>query len=121
MRANPQGNVEESLKLAWINAGNLAKAKPQLILCILPYKGPELYAVIKRVSDTIIGVATQCIQSEQVMKDRNLQYNANVCLKINVKLGGMNSSLLPEHIKFVDDEPTILIGADVSHPAPGKL
>ncbi|CAB4404415.1 unnamed protein product [Rhizophagus irregularis] len=118
MHANPQGNIEESLKQAWINAGNAAKSKPQLILCILPGKGQELYAEIKRVSDTIIGVPTQCIQRAH-LKDPKVQYCANVCLKINVKLGGMNSSLLPKHIKFVDDAPTILIGADVSHPAPG--
>ncbi|CAB4437396.1 unnamed protein product [Rhizophagus irregularis] len=118
LRANIQGTTEESLKLAWLRAGNTAKAQPQLILCVLPNRGLQLYAEIKRVSDTVIGVATQCIQSIH-MRNPKKQYCASVCLKLNVKLGGMNSFLIPEHIHFVTERPTILIGADVSHPAPG--
>ncbi|CAB5308667.1 unnamed protein product [Rhizophagus irregularis] len=38
---------------------------------------------------------------------------------MNVKLGGENSFLVPEHIQFLADEPTILMGADVTHPSPG--
>ncbi|PKY63342.1 hypothetical protein RhiirA4_303286, partial [Rhizophagus irregularis] len=39
----------------------------------------------------------------------------NVCLKMNVKLGGENSFLIPEHIQFLADEPTILMGASVTN------
>ncbi|GBC00859.1 hypothetical protein RclHR1_00040010 [Rhizophagus clarus] len=118
LRANPQGNIEESLKQAWLRAGNTAKAQPQLILCILPNTGVPLYAEIKRVSDTVIGVATQCVQSQHV-RNAKRQYCANVCLKINVKLGGMNSFIDPTQIPFISDKPTIVMGADVTHPAPG--
>ncbi|POG72317.1 ribonuclease H-like domain-containing protein [Rhizophagus irregularis DAOM 181602=DAOM 197198] len=119
-RENPIGNTEESLKKAWLRAGNSAKAKPQLILCILPNTGSHLYAEIKRVSDTVIGVATQCVQSTHTIKPKK-QYCANVCLKMNVKLGGENSFLIPEHIQFLADEPTILMGADVTYPLPGDI
>ncbi|CAB4375543.1 unnamed protein product [Rhizophagus irregularis] len=118
-RENPIGNTEESLKKSWVRAGNSAKAKPQLILCILPNTGSHLYAEIKRVSDTVIGVATQCVQSTHTIKPKK-QYCANVCLKMNVKLGGENSFLIPEHIQFLADEPTILMGADVTYPLPGE-
>ncbi|CAB4409322.1 unnamed protein product [Rhizophagus irregularis] len=117
-RENPIGNTEESLKKAWLKAGNKAKAQPQLILCILPNTGSNLYAEIKRVGDTVIGVATQCIQNIHMINPKK-QYCANVCLKMNVKLGGMNSFLIPEHIQFVTDEPTILMGADITHSSPG--
>ena len=70
-------------------------------------------------SDTVIGVATQCVQKKHTMRP-NKQYCANVCLKINVKLGGMNSFLKAQDIPFISDRPTILMGADVTHPAPGK-
>jgi hypothetical protein len=40
---------------------------------------------------------------------------------MNVKLGGMNSFLPPNQIQFISDEPTIVMGADVTHPSPGKL
>ncbi|PKK67969.1 Piwi-domain-containing protein [Rhizophagus irregularis] len=118
LHANPQGNIEESLKQAWLRAGNSAKAQPQLILCILPNTGQPLYAEIKRVSDTVIGVATQCVQNRYIRQTKK-QYCANVCLKINVKLGGMNSFIDPTQIPFISDRPTILMGADVTHPAPG--
>ncbi|CAB5375597.1 unnamed protein product [Rhizophagus irregularis] len=118
-RANPIGDTEESLKKAWLKAGDKAwGVKPQLILCILPNYGSDLYAEIKRVSDTVIGVATQCVQSIHTRNPKK-QYCANVCLKINVKLGGENSFLIPEHIQFLADEPTILMGAGVTHPWSG--
>ncbi|RIA95038.1 Piwi domain-containing protein [Glomus cerebriforme] len=116
--ANPIGNIEEHLKQAWLKAGNTAKAQPQLILCVLPNTGVPLYAEIKRVCDTVIGVASQCVQSKHTTQPKK-QYCANVCLKMNVKLGGMNSFLNPSQIPFITDKPTILMGADVTHPSPG--
>ncbi|PKC01525.1 Piwi-domain-containing protein [Rhizophagus irregularis] len=114
---DPSENTEESLKKAWFMAKEKARVKPQLILCILSHNS-SLYAEIKRVSDTVIGVATQCILSKKAINPKK-QYCANVCLKMNVKLGGENSFLIPEHIQFVADQPTILMGADITHPSPG--
>ncbi|CAO0794814.1 unnamed protein product [Mucor circinelloides] len=118
--ADPQGNIERTLKEAWLKAGNAAKANPQLIVCILPNTGVPLYAEIKRISDTIIGVPTQCVQSKHIA-DAKKQYCANVCLKVNMKLGGMNLFLAPPHIPFIAQRPTIVLGADVTHPAPGDM
>ncbi|KAF9930836.1 Eukaryotic translation initiation factor 2C [Linnemannia zychae] len=118
MYANPHGDIEGSLKNAWMRAGNAVKSQPQLIVCILPNTGVPLYAEIKRVSDTIIGIPTQCIQMTHTRVPKK-QYCANVCLKINVKLGGMNSFLSPNQTPFLSQRPTILFGADVSHPSPG--
>ncbi|ORZ26299.1 Piwi domain-domain-containing protein [Lobosporangium transversale] len=116
--ANPHGNIEGSLRQVWQRAGNLVKSQPQLILCVLPTTGVPLYAEIKRVTDTVLGVSSQCIQSKHT-RDPKKQYCANVCLKINVKLGGMNSHLAPNMLPFLTSKPTILFGADVSHPPPG--
>ncbi|CAG8488744.1 11583_t:CDS:10 [Funneliformis caledonium] len=118
MHTNPQGDIEGTLKTSWLYAGNAAKAQPQLIICILPNTGVPLYAEIKRVTDTVIGVASQCVQSRHMMQAKK-QYCANLCLKINVKLGGMNSFINPSQIPFITDRPTILMGADISHPSPG--
>jgi hypothetical protein len=38
-------------------------------------------------------------------------------LKINIKLGGMNSFLSQKELPFVGDKPTIIIGADMTRPA----
>ncbi|PKY39145.1 Piwi-domain-containing protein, partial [Rhizophagus irregularis] len=116
---NPQGGIENSLKQVWVRAGNSAKSKPQLILCILPNTGAPLYAEIKRVGDTVIGVATQCIQGKHMFSAKK-QYCANVCLKTNVKLGGMNSFIDPSQMPFIAQRPIIIMGASVIHPAPGE-
>jgi len=42
----------------------------------------------------MFGMATQCVQSKNVNKT-SPQTISNLCLKINVKLGGINSILLP--------------------------
>jgi PAZ domain/Mid domain of argonaute/Argonaute linker 1 domain/Argonaute linker 2 domain/Piwi domain len=54
---------------------------PSLILCILPNTGVSLYGEIKRVSDTVLGIATQCVQLKHVLACKS-QYCANVALKV---------------------------------------
>jgi hypothetical protein len=49
---------------------------------------------VKRVGDTVLGMATQCVQAKNVNKT-SPQTLSNLCLKINVKLGGINSILVP--------------------------
>ncbi|KAL6970707.1 Protein argonaute 4A [Sarracenia purpurea var. burkii] len=66
-----------------------------------------------------MGIVTQCIAPTRV----NDQYLTNVLLKINAKLGGMNSLLTIEHfpsIPLVSKFPTIIIGMDVCHGSPGR-
>ncbi|TPX63495.1 hypothetical protein SpCBS45565_g06583 [Spizellomyces sp. 'palustris'] len=116
--ANPLGNIEAILKAAFMDAGNASNHKPQLILVILPNTGVPLYAEIKRIADTVIGIATQCMQAKHVFAAKK-QYCANICLKLNVKLGGMNCFLGSAQLPFVAERPTIIFGADVTHPAPG--
>ena len=69
--------------------------------------------------DTLIGLATQCVQSKNVNKT-SPQTLSNLCLKINVKLGGVNNILVPSQRPIsVFREPVIFIGADVTHPPAG--
>ena len=51
-------------------------------------------AEVKRVGDTMLGVASQCVQLKNVLRP-SPQTLSNLCLKINVKLGGINSILVP--------------------------
>jgi len=83
----------------------------------LPGKTP-VYAEVKRVGDTLIGLATQCVQAKNVNKT-SPQTLSNLCLKINVKLGGVNNILVPSVRPPVFYEPLIFLGADVTHPPAG--
>lgn len=51
-------------------------------------------AEVKRVGDTVLGMATQCVQMKNVQRTTP-QTLSNLCLKINVKLGGINNILVP--------------------------
>ncbi|KAI3967237.1 hypothetical protein MKW92_049788 [Papaver armeniacum] len=65
------------------------------------------------------GIATQCLTPAKI----NDLYLTNVLLKINTKLGGKNSLLAVEQvprIPLISETPTIILGMDVSHGAPGR-
>ncbi|KAI7991968.1 Protein argonaute 4A [Camellia lanceoleosa] len=67
---------------------------PQFLLCLLPErKNSDLYGPWKRKNLADFGIVTQCIAPTRV----NDQYLTNVLLKINAKLGGLNSMLSVEH------------------------
>ncbi|KAJ7960428.1 Protein argonaute like [Quillaja saponaria] len=92
---------------------------PKFLLCLLPErKNSDLYGPWKRKNLAEIGIVTQCMAPTRV----NDQYITNVLLKINAKLGGLNSLLAVEQsraIPLVSKAPTIIIGMDVSHGSPG--
>ncbi|WJX30417.1 Protein argonaute 4A, variant 2 [Trifolium repens] len=95
--------------------------RAQLLLCILPFgKNCEIYGPWKKRCLVEEGIPTQCIAPPTKIND---QYITNVLLKINAKLGGMNSFLLTESqhsIPLVSNVPTLIIGMDVSHGSPGQ-
>ncbi|CAK9204737.1 unnamed protein product [Sphagnum troendelagicum] len=93
-----------------------------LLIAILPDNNGPLYGDLKKQCETNIGVVSQCCLTKHVFK-MSKQYLANVALKINVKVGGRNTVLvdaLSRRIPLVSDIPTIIFGADVTHPHPGE-
>ena len=92
----------------------------QLIVAVLDdEKGQgSAYNKVKSVGDNLIGIATQCILAKNVRK-ANKTTISNLCLKINAKLGGVNTIIHPPASIF--SEPVIVMGADVTHPAPGDI
>uniref|UniRef100_UPI00358FD241 protein argonaute-1-like n=1 Tax=Myxine glutinosa TaxID=7769 RepID=UPI00358FD241 len=91
-----------------------AYAGLQLVLVVLPGKTP-VYAEVKRVGDTFLGIATQCIQTKNVT-GTSPQILSNLCLKINAKLGGVNNILLPHRCTSVFKQPAIILGGCLLHP-----
>lgn len=93
----------------------------QMLIVILPDVTGS-YGKIKRICETELGIVSQCCQPNQVRK-LNKQYMENVALKINVKTGGRNTVLddaIRRRIPLISDRPTIIFGADVTHPQPGE-
>ncbi|KAJ1980491.1 hypothetical protein H4R35_001111 [Dimargaris xerosporica] len=115
---SPSGNIAQSMMKAWTAAKTEYSQIPDVVFVVLPTTLSTLYGEVKRVSDTMMGVPTQCMQKNKVGRS-NVQYIANVGLKVNVKLGGINSVLDANELPFGPKDPTLVIGADVTHPSPG--
>ncbi|XP_076919981.1 protein argonaute MEL1-like [Bidens hawaiensis] len=123
----PPHNIEKALVdiQSQCNA-RLARSAPpgsqiQLLFVILP-ETKGTYGRIKRVCETELGIVSQCCRPQHVMK-MSKQYFENVAMKINVKAGGRNSVLsasLNGRLPYVTDRPTIIFGADVTHPTKGE-
>ncbi|KAL6509670.1 argonaute 1 [Orobanche gracilis] len=98
------------------------KKELDLLIVVLPDNNGPLYGELKRICETDLGTVSQCCLSKHVYR-MSKQYLANVALKINVKVGGRNTVLvdaLSRRMPLVSDRPTIIFGADVTHPHPDE-
>ncbi|KAF3336490.1 protein argonaute 1A-like isoform X1 [Carex littledalei] len=105
-----------------VNALSRQDKLPELLIVILPNNNGSLYSDLKRICETDIGLVTQCCLTRNVTKAAP-QYLANLALKINVKAGGRNTVLVDAiagQVPVVSRVPTIIFGADVTHPSPGE-
>lgn len=93
-----------------------AKAnRVQLVVLIFPKRlALEVYNQVKFVVDIQHGIHTCCVLQNQVTK-ANWNYFANVALKINLKLGGINHSLFKLDRLF-QGVGTMVVGYDATHP-----
>ncbi|XP_047064964.1 protein argonaute 12-like [Lolium rigidum] len=122
-----QDSVESAIRTIHRNSSQvlaqqgLAGKQLELLIIILPDVSGS-YGRIKRLCETELGVITQCCLPRNVQKGGK-QYLENLSMKINVKVGGRNTVLenaLYKRIPLLTDVPTIVFGADVTHPSPGE-
>lgn len=102
-----------------------AAAKLDLLFVILPGRDKsdniDLYSYIKTLGDTKYGIHTICVVGQKFTNERGQdQYFANVALKFNLKLGGNNQMVEASRLSFIQDDKTMLLGIDVTHPSPGS-
>ncbi|KAK1664254.1 hypothetical protein QYE76_052413 [Lolium multiflorum] len=115
-RERPEKRVETMFKQIL----DISDQNPAFLLCLLPEKNCDIYGPWKRECLAEHGIFTQCLVPPANIKD---QYLTNVLLKINAKLGGLNSQLKSEinkGIPLVSTISTIIFGMDVSHGSPGR-
>ncbi|KAF9257187.1 Piwi-domain-containing protein [Marasmius fiardii PR-910] len=121
---NAQRDISGELRQAGSRSAQKNKSGPELLVVILPDQGnTEIYRGVKHFGDIEMGVATQCLKASKCRRAKS-QYWANVSLKVNPKLGGINHKPDPSSATASDlndpRKPTIIMGADVMHPAPGS-
>ena len=45
---------------------------------------------------------------------------ANIALKFNLKMGGRNHRVVSDGVSLTEEDKTMVLGIDVTHPAPGS-
>ncbi|KAK2375687.1 protein argonaute [Trifolium repens] len=89
--------VEKVLKTCYHDAKNKLQGKElDLLIVILPDNNGSLYGDLKRICETDLGVVSQ------------------------LEVGTLLVDALSRRIPLVSDRPTIIFGADVTHPHPGE-
>ncbi|KAG0647251.1 RNA interference pathway ago1 [Hyphodiscus hymeniophilus] len=101
-------------------AGNEARSAPQIVLFVLPGRDSAMYDRLKKNMECRFGMVSQMLNVAHVTKAQP-QYCSNVCMKLNAKLGGTTCKVADKPgAKPFFPVKTMIIGADVSHPAPGS-
>lgn len=97
--------------------------KDSFVLVVIPKKGCSLYKAVKQAAECHVGLLTQCIVAGNLVNLKD-SVVGNILLKINSKLTYVNHVVLPpagfEQSFTIFNYPTIIIGADVTHPPPGS-
>lgn len=96
--------------------------KPSMFLVILSSRDRSVYSGLKHLFDVKLDIATVCARAEMIKKEQGqMQFFANLALKINVKMGGLNHRLDEQSTMALRQRPTMLVGMDVTHPGFGTV
>lgn len=113
-RAQAVGEINKALKTM--------PRKPSIVLVVLSNGDKHVYSGLKHLCDAYLDLATVCVHSAKIRKEKGQpQYFANVALKFNMKLGGVNHALDQKSMEWLKQAPTMLVGIDVTHPGPGSV
>lgn len=98
-----------------------AALNSDLLFIVLPEANKILYKRIKTLADKEYGIHIICSVGSKLVKNRGRdQYMANIALKFNLKLGGINQIVENKNIGIVEQNKTMVVGIDVTHPSPGS-
>ncbi|KAF2865540.1 hypothetical protein BDV95DRAFT_554523 [Massariosphaeria phaeospora] len=103
---------------------NIVKPRggPDIVVLLLPRKDQDAYSTFKYLADKVFFVQAICLTEEKNLRNRGpqplRQYMANVAMKANLKMAGINHSAAG-----LDDvlKDTFVIGADITHPGSGAI
>ena len=97
----------------------MSKDGVKYVLVILPDTKAVTYSRVKYWADIKAGIHSVCCVEKKL--SRGPQYYANIALKFNLKGGGVNQLLPDQNLGFLGQKRTMVIGIDVTHPAPKSM
>ncbi|KAI0864607.1 Piwi-domain-containing protein [Xylaria cubensis] len=95
---------------------DMKKHNPQFVFIVLPGRKTDtgIYNDVKKLCHVDFGYHSQAVLKSNLVK-RNPQIFANLGLKINLKMGGVNHKL-GNGVTILKQHPTMIVGYDVTHP-----
>ncbi|KAG8531253.1 uncharacterized protein KY384_004611 [Bacidia gigantensis] len=100
-------------------ASVLSKPGFKFFFVCLPDEDKAIYNHVKRLADIHFGVHTVCAVAKKFWPS-GPQYQANLAMKFNFKLGGINQLVDNAKLGFISKGSTMVVGLDVTHPSPGS-
>lgn len=114
-------DLAKNIELFYHDIHHRRGKRPQILLFILPKDSSDVYLRIKNTCDCQLGVYSQCVQARNAFKEsRQYGFFCNLLMKFNAKLGGATNRIVLSRPEDHFPDRTMIIGADVSHPAPGS-
>jgi eukaryotic translation initiation factor 2C len=121
LRVNPMGDIGEAINTLVEKTKKAFGKKPKVIFFLI-HKGanPGIYKSAKSVCNIELGICSQFMLVEKSIKNLRGQPQSlgNIALKINPKLGGLNSSVTEP---LFTQKRWMMLGGDTSHPSAGEL
>jgi eukaryotic translation initiation factor 2C len=74
---------------------------------------------VKQLGDLERGVHTVCVVGETFTRAQPQTF-ANIALKFNLKLGGINQLVDNPDFARIGEDKTMVVGIDVTHPSPSS-
>ncbi|KAJ6448668.1 Piwi domain-containing protein [Mycena vitilis] len=115
MGAGNAHNPESAIEKACIELGGAHKV--DMIVVLLPASAEAIRTSVKFLCDVKFGVRSQCLRQTKLQKAAP-QYFKNICI-LNARLGGVNAVVDSPILAEIMAKPTMIMGADVTHPPAG--
>ncbi|KAI0554701.1 ribonuclease H-like domain-containing protein [Xylaria curta] len=98
-----------------------AAGKLVMLFVVLPAAQMPLYNRLKQLADQKYGIHTICsVGSKIASANGQDQYLRNEALKVNLKCGGYNHNIQSPGLELINENKTMVVGIDVTHPSPGS-
>ncbi|KAI1757701.1 ribonuclease H-like domain-containing protein [Xylaria castorea] len=98
-----------------------AADKLVLLFVVLPAVQMPLYNRLKQLADQKYGIHTICSVGSKISSMNGQdQYLRNEALKVNLKFGGQNHHIQSPGLELINENKTMIVGIDVTHPSPGS-
>ncbi|KAH0555907.1 hypothetical protein GP486_006150, partial [Trichoglossum hirsutum] len=116
---NPHGDIRTMIAELISKSHSTHGSRPDLLIFIQHGSNEGIYRAVKNICDIQHGVASQVMLVEKSVQGRGQQqYLANIGLKVNAKLGGINSFIREP---LFEKGRWMMIGGDTSHPSPAQM